>query len=447
MNSYYFHSKTGIGETSSINFRGFYNQFKNAIDMYSNDQYVMTTANAERSVYNEHTDGASSQFETRILSKNVISGSLFFKDDTHREYGVFPVRSPFPFVEPQLLDRDQQTSIGLQDSLTITSRIHATAGFSADHFNGLQGEFYNSSLTGFLPFVCLSSPTNTSVAGCTLHAWNYNPQAALSAQVGKSGSLFFTFANRGRFPMLKDIYSAGLGSALPNPNLKAEHSQNWNIGYSNLVFGKTLFQFELFRSNLHDAIESVAVTDPGNPNANLSPPPGALCPSSTNGFCGQMVNIGNEVHEGVEFKVRSAPTPRLTIDAGYSYLNRTIAYDFTNNPTVSQVRTSIVVLPPLPRNKFTGTATVRAVHNTLGMIGVRYEGGITLQDTTYAVTSPLSHSYGEALATVDVGGIIPLYKMATIQIGVKNLLDRNYFYVAGFPEAGRNWFLNVRYQF
>lgn len=447
MNSYYFHSRTGIGETTSINFRGYYNQFKNAIDMFSNDNYVMTNASAERSVYNEHTDGASSQFETRALWNNVISGSLFFKDDTHREYGVFPIRSPYPFVEPQLLDRDQQISIGMQDAITINRSVHANVGFSADHFNGLQGEFYNSSLTGFLPFVCLSSPANTSVAGCTLHAWNYNPQAALSAQVGQSGSLYFTLANRGRFPMLKDIYSAGLGSALPNPDLKAEHSQNWNMGYSQLLFSRTLLQLELFRSNLHDAIESVAVTDPGNPNAALTPPPGALCPSSTNGFCSQMVNIGKEVHEGVEFKVRTAPLPRLTIDAGYSYLNRTIAYDFVNNPTVSQVKTSIVVLPPLPRNKFIATATVRAIHNVTGLLSVRYEGGLTLQDTTYATTSSLSHPYGEAFATADLGATIPIYKQATVQVGVKNLMDRNYFYVAGFPEAGRNWFLNMRYQF
>src|SRR5215475_2388776 len=311
----------------------------------------------------------------------------------------------------------------------ITRSVHANVGFSADHSNGLQGEFYNSSLTGFLPFVCLSSPANTSFAGCTLHAWNYNPQAALSAQVGKSGSLFLTFANRGRFPMLKDIYYAGLGSALPNPNLKAEHSQNWNVGYSHF-FARTLFQFELFRSNLHDAIESVAVTDPGNPNASLTPPPGALCPSTTTGFCNQMVNIGKEVHEGVEFKVRTAPIPRLTIDAGYSYLNRTIAYDFVNNPTVSQVKTSIVVLPSLPRNKFIGTATVRAIRNMTGMLSVRYEGGLTLQDTTYATTSPLSRPYGEAFATADLGATIPVYKQATVQVGVKNLLDRNYFYVA-----------------
>src|SRR5215813_13411157 len=90
MNSYYFHSTTVLGERGTINFRGFYNQFKNAIDMFSNDNYVMTTATAQRSIYDEHTDGASSQFTTRSIARNVISGSAFFKDDTHREYGVFP---------------------------------------------------------------------------------------------------------------------------------------------------------------------------------------------------------------------------------------------------------------------------------------------------------------------------------------------------------------------
>jgi iron complex outermembrane receptor protein len=30
---------------------------------------------------------------------------------------------------------------------------------------------------------------------------------------------------------------------------------------------------------------------------------------------------------------------------------------------------------------------------------------------------------------------------------VRNLFDRNYYYTAGFPEEGRNWFLNLRYRF
>jgi len=469
MNSYYFHSATGIGEKSSINFRFFYNQFKNDIDMYPHDTYTFvlpatTTAerNEEHSVYDEHTDGASTEFTTRLLSRNAISGSFFFKDDTHEEYQAFPATSA---VTATLLDRDRQTSIGLQDAITITSNFHATVGFSADHFDGLQGEYYftgpthpslggsNAASATLAPFVCIASPANTSVAGCTLHAWNYNPQVSLSYQVSKSGNLFATFADRGRFPMLKDIYSAGLGSALPNPDLKPEHSRNWNIGYSHAFSARTLAQVELFRSDIRDAIESVAVTDPGNPTAIAPPntlPATALCPNSTTGYCNQNTNIGNEVHEGVEFKVRSTLFSRLTVDASYSYLNRTIHYDFADNPTVSQNRTTInlfTILPPLPRDKVVGTASLRLPRQILTFVSARYEGGITLQDTTYVSTSPLFLPFGESFATMDLGAVVPIYRRMTVQAGVKNVFDRNCFYVAGYPEIGRNWFLNLRYQF
>src|SRR5262249_26319624 len=156
-----------------------------------NDTYtVMNTANAEHSAYNEHTDGASVQFETLRVARNVMSASFFLKNDIHTETGTFPGRSPFPLVTPVLKDSDQQISLGLQDRIALTQRLTATLGFSADHFNGQQGESYNGALTALVPFTCIESPANTSVSGCTLHAWNYNPQMSASYQVGDSGNLF-----------------------------------------------------------------------------------------------------------------------------------------------------------------------------------------------------------------------------------------------------------------
>jgi iron complex outermembrane receptor protein len=215
------------------------------------------------------------------------------------------------------------------------------------------------------------------------------------------------------------------------------------MGYSHAISLRTLLQVELFRSDLSDAIESVYVTDPGGTNSATE-----VCPNSKiNGFCSQMVNIGSEVHEGVEFKVRSMPFSRLTLDASYSYINRTIAYNFASSPAVSQINTSIIVLPTLPRNKLVGTASFRFPHQVLGLISARYEGGLTLQDTTYSSKSPLFLPFSESFGTLDIGTIIPVYKRATVQAGIKNLLDRNYYYTAGYPEEGRNWFVNLRYQF
>jgi iron complex outermembrane receptor protein len=35
----------------------------------------------------------------------------------------------------------------------------------------------------------------------------------------------------------------------------------------------------------------------------------------------------------------------------------------------------------------------------------------------------------------------------TVEAGINNLLDRNYQYTDGYPEAGRNYFANLRYTF
>ena len=444
MANYYFHSNTGIGENSSVKFRGFYTQFRNDIDMYSTDTYsTMNTRNAEHSMYNEHNDGFSTEFTTRLLSRNVTSASFFLKDDTHTEQGIYPAISPFPLVEPVLRDSDLQTSIGFQDAVKISSRLSLTAGFSADHFDGFQGQQYNAAMTGLLPFTCIASPQNTSFSGCTAHVWNYNPQAAASYRVGESGSFFATFADRGRFPMLKDIYSASLGAGLPNPNLQPERARTWNAGYSQLIGIRTLVQITLFRSDLRNAVESVFLVDPGGAN-----PATALCPNTKIvGFCSEMANIGKEVHEGIEFEVGSSLLSRLTLNASYSYLNHDIHYEFSSLPNVSAVNTSIGILPTLPRNKVVGTATVRLPHQILAIVNQRYESGLRLQDTTYVTASPLFLAYSEAYAATDIGVVAPIWAGASVQAGVKNLFDRNYFYTAGYPEAGRTWFLNFRYRF
>jgi iron complex outermembrane receptor protein len=410
--NYYFHSNTRLGESSSIKFRGFYNQFQNSIDMYSNDTYaVMNTRNAQHSVYDEHNDGGSVEFNSRALARNTIGASFFFKDDTHKEHGIYPAISPFPLVSPVLIDRDQQLSIGVQDAVRILPRLSATAGFSADHFNGLQGQQYNSAMTSLLPFTCAASPNNTAFSGCTLHDWNFNPQASVTYSVSDVGNLFLTFSDRGRFPMLKDIYSASLGAGLPNPDLKPEHARYWNLGYSHTLKARTVLEVVLFRADVRDAIESVYVTDPGG-----SSPATAVCPSSKIiGYCSTMANIGKEVHQGVEFQVRSTPLSRLTVNASYSYLNRNIAYDFGSLPNVSAPNTSISILPSLPKNKFIGTLNIRLPRQILAIVNQRYESGILLQDTTYSTNSPQFLPRSEAYATTDLIAVVPIRSKMSVQ--------------------------------
>jgi len=223
MANYYFHSNTRLDESSSIKFRAFYTQFRNDIDMYSNDTYsVMNTRNAEHSMYNEHNDGFSSEFTTRAFARNVVGASFFLKDATHTERGIYPAISPFPLVEPVLRDSDLQTAIGLQDAIRVSSRLSLTGGFSVDHFDGLQGRQYNAAMTALLPFTCPVSPQNTSFSGCTAHVWNFNPQVAASYRVGESGLLRDICRSRALSDAQRHLFGQpGCGPAESQPSARA----------------------------------------------------------------------------------------------------------------------------------------------------------------------------------------------------------------------------------
>ncbi len=435
-NGYYLITNTGIGELSSIKFHAYYDQFRNALHIWDDATHsTMNLSSSERSNYDDYTDGASSEFTTRLLPRNVMSASVSFKDDIHRSQDVYPAVSPFPKVYPQQRLRSQQVSIGFQDVISLTSRLQVTFGFSADHLKGLFISGYNSDNTQLIPLTCIESPENESFSGCAAHVWTYNPQASASYNLTKSDTVFAIFSDRARFPLLKESYSYRFRRAIPNPELGPEHSRNWNIGYSRAFARSTLVQIEFFRSDLRDAIQSIYVADPVN-----------ACPGNTGslrGFCQIMYNAGEEAHMGTEISVRTSPWRRLNIDASYSYLNRTIAWDRSRIPDASEVNLSTLTLPTVSKNKFVGNLTGELPYGILGLATFRYEGGIRLYDSNVVDSGP----YGSSFGVVDIGAVAPIHSGIKVQAGIKNLFDRDYYYTAGYPQAGRNWYFNLRYHY
>jgi iron complex outermembrane receptor protein len=419
--SYYFNGGKSLGEASSLKFRAFYDQYRNSMEMFDDASYSTYYKNNSSGIsnYDDHSVGTSAEFTTRLLKWNAIGASVFLKDDTHREDAVAYSSKNIPSASPWQTDRDRQTSTGIQDAITISSRMHATVGFSADHLNGLQAQDLNGLKTQLVPFqvqgVC-TAVNNASFTSCTDHVWDYNPLASLSYSVGKSGTLFVSFAGKSRFPTLKDRYSYKFGRALPDPMLKPEHAGNWSLGYSRALASRTVAQVELFRSDVRDAIENIIFPSP-------------LC-AAMKGFCMQAVNIGKEVRQGAEFTIRSTPLERLTLDANYGFLNRA----FVAGP-------SSAFPMGTPKHKAIGTATLRLSHRILILASARYESG-TVGTSDSNIPVPASK-----FASMDLGGILPIRAGFSIQAGIKNLFDRNYYYMEGFPEEGRNWFMNLRYRF
>ena len=338
-----------------------------------------------------------------------------------------------PSITTTELDRTQTFSIGLQDLIALTSRLRATIGFSADYLKGLHAQQYDDD-DNLVPLTCISDPTNTSFRGCTPHVWTYNPQMSVSYYFTDRDMMFVTFADRGRFPLLKESYSTKFESSLPNPDLEPEHSRNWNFGYSHIFSPTTMAQIEYFHNGLKNSIHSVYITDTLN-----------QCPESkVNGYCSINVNIAEEAHQGVEITLRSKPVSYFSIDFNYSYLNRTLMYEFANMPDVSEINTAIDILPTLAKNKVVLNTTFELPYEILALGTYRFEGGLTLQDTTYNDIPP---AYGASHGVVDIGTVVPVKKGFSLQVGIKNLFDKDYYYAAGYPEAGRNWYFNSRYRF
>jgi iron complex outermembrane receptor protein len=258
------------------------------------------------------------------------------------------------------------------------------------------------------------------------------------------------------------MYSFKMGRGLPNPNLQTERSQNYEIGYMRPFGGSTVAQLEFFRSDLRDAIESI--TAPAGVQALY---PGAC---SNPNSCSVNENASQETHQGAEFALHSTPVSRATFDASYTYVNKAIAgFTFTGQPisgypcgsgdflavgTGTPTRTTIpdntcLIPTDLPKNKAVAAATLRLPHNSMLNSSIRYEGGnkaiesYEVGKTYYIEALPMSN-----FATWDVAGVLPeIYKGATMQVGIRNILDRNYYYVLQYPEEGRNWFINMRYRF
>src|SRR5215831_16160565 len=117
------------------------------------------------------------------------------------------------------------------------------------------------------------------------------------------------------------------------PSRLPEDAKNWTTGYSQVFARRTVGQIEFFHSNVRDEIENILFQSP-------------LCTGGGKGAgCIQAVNVGREIHQGVNVSIRSTVLPRMTVDANYSYVDRSISGATGVFPTGT------------PRHKTIGTVT------------------------------------------------------------------------------------------
>jgi iron complex outermembrane receptor protein len=382
--SFYFIANKGAGTGNYLRARLFYDKFDNLLKAFDDARYAtQTRPSSFTSPYDDDTYGAILEVGSRKLRRHAVKGAFYYKDDTHREGNL---------GEPQRSFRDQSFSLGLEDTVSIAERTSAVFGVSGDHIRVRNAEDFQQDRV--LPF-----PQND--------LWAFNAQAGVFHALTEAGKLRFTFARKTRLPTMKDRYSYRLGQAIPNPGLREERSNNWEVGYSHLLGRGTVIETAAFLSQISNSTERFYI------QPNLF----------------QLRNLGQSCHLGGEFSVRSNPARHLLLIANYTYLSRRN----TTNPALLLVGT--------PRHKVYITSTYELLGRLRLMADWLYQASRFYQNDagTFGRSAPY--------ATLGLGGILELTRSIDLHVGVANVLDRSNFLVEGYPEAGRNAYVNLRLRF
>ncbi|RYZ97362.1 MAG: TonB-dependent receptor, partial [Sphingobacteriaceae bacterium] len=386
----YFITKNALGDNNSIKTTWYYTTFKNRLESYDDAKYnAMTKAYAFTSIYNDHTLGSSIVFENTSVVNNSFSLAAHFKQDVHKEYNI---------GEPERRNGDNNFTIGAEDTYQLLSGLKLNAGVSYMNRKSIATQQYNS-----ITKVLYNLPDNNN------SAWNL--QGLLQYDLNKTNAISFSVARKTRFATIKDRYSFKLGTAIPNPDLKAEVAVNYDLTYRGVIAEKLTLQASGFYSKINNSIQTVNnVAVDAQTQAKLS----------------QVQNVGKAEYYGAELAAGYAFIKELRVDASYTHIIR-------NNLSAPKV-----FFTDVPKNKVFASLQYTPCERFYFLATEEYN------------SKRYSSSYGTVSGEFYLTGIkthVNIIKGFSVEAGANNLFDRNYTIAEGYPQEGRNYFANVIYRY
>jgi iron complex outermembrane receptor protein len=402
ISSVYFLSTTALGSTSYVKARLYYNTFTNGLFSYDDPGFIaQTKPKSFNSYYDDYAYGGNAELGADLFAGDALKGAFFYRRDSHGEWQK--LFSP-AFIEPHQLTVEDTYSLAAENTWHATGSLDVVTGVSYDWRHLLQAQDYvDPSGTVSGQFVNYPLADGSALNGQAALIWNASDIASYYANV----------SDRTRFPTLAERFSTRFGSAASNPGLRTERAANFEIGTRQDVLGWH-FDGAIFYSDVSNVIE-----------AAILPPP---APSGTT----QSRNVGHGVFYGLETAITGQVADDLALGANYTYQARHIhtpanvaPLQLTGNPEHKAfIYLNWAAMPDLTISPSLSLASNRWTSNTAG--------------TRYFKTGAFA-----------LAGISAEYRFADhldVSVGVKNLFDANYQLMDGFPEAGRSFFLGLRYR-
>jgi iron complex outermembrane recepter protein len=379
--SLYYISRIKIGERSDLKARAYYDQFKNELSSFDNNTYsTQNKPSSFNSLYNDYTLGGNLEFGSDWNYKNHLKASLHAKNDNHSEHNE---------GEPVRHFADNTFSLGIEDIYKAGSKLNFIPGMSYNLRKSLRAEDYNSSDS-----TISSYPKNQNDA--------LNVQLATYYKISNTLNLSFNIAYKSRFATMKDRYSYRNGSAIPNPDLRSETAINLELASTLELGDKLNFRPELFYSHLYNTIQSVS-----NVVEDLS----------------QMQNTRESIFKGIDLSFVYKPASVINLYATYSFIQR----KNISNPEI--------LFTDVPNHKLFASVDYIIAKKMFLTVSGEYD---SKRNNTSDGTR-VSHGF----FVMNAQASYHLKQFITAEVGINNILDKNYTIQEGYPEAGRNFYAAI----
>lgn len=384
--SLYFIGNLGLGDHNSLKLRAYEDRYGNGLEAYSNGSYSTQLNNTSfPSLYEDRTRGFSAELSSQAFANNTLHLALHYKEDRHRD------RNP---NSPTKDYRDVTISLALEDSIALGSGYNLRLGASHERRDAKQVHFW---------------PTGTTNAN--------NMLIELQHDLGESGEWFAGFARKTRFPTIKDRYSARLGRALPNPDLRPETARHFELGWRGQPWSGAQVEATVFLSHIEDLIQDAHVAS-------------NQCGSTV---CDQAQNIGRARSRGIELSLLQDFAGHGQLGIAYTFMDR----DNLGNPAV--------LLTNSPRQ--------RLFAHSQWTFSPQWKAVATLETEQGRIVT--YSGPGNQAGFLRLGGYLTLgaklvwtpLQDVDIEIGGRNLGDKWYELAEGYPMPGRSWFANLSYRF
>ena len=388
--SLYFISNTSIDSNQYVKTRIYYDKFKNQLISYDDATYsTITRPYAFKSYYDDYSFGGIAEYGNSFLTnKYLLKASVQYKQDVHREHNE---------GEPVRTMSDNTFTVGLENELKISAALSLQAGVSFNNRASIKAEDYNS-----------STQTKSGYPSNNNNAWNVQGQLIYKPNAENVFNL--AVARKTRFATTKDRYSYRLGTAIPNPDLDAEYSVNYELGYKGYFNNKFNIQAALFYSNINNTIFMVN---------------NVLFDSVRNVWQSQLQNVGKSEYAGGEIGMEYNVISSLKTGVNYTYIKR----NNIANPSLK--------FTDVPKNKL--FAYVQ--YNLKDRFSIQLNGEYNSKryNTTYGTTA-------DEFILLNTRVYVHVWRYFSIEAGVNNIFDKNYALVEGYAEPGRNYFANIIYR-